>query len=72
MGPRLGLGFGASWRDRSWWVCVNSSGSNLVEKNDDEEERSIGGGPGQASHGGSSGLRLKVCCSFFRENAWRS
>ncbi len=79
MGPRLGLGFGVvSWMEKSWWVCVNSWlwlwWSNLVEKiDDDDEERSIfWGGPGKASHGGISGLRLKLCCSFFKVNAWRS
>ena len=47
-----------------------------MEKIDDEEdERSRGcggGGPGKESHGGISGLKLKLCCSFFKVNAWRS
>lgn len=55
------------------------SWSNLVEKIEDEEERSIWVDPAglQASHGGSSGLIrplvvVKFCCSFFREKEWRS
>lgn len=66
----LGLGF--SWYIKGW--------SRLAENN--EEERSIDGGPGpasttcgQANHGGISGFRLKLwCCScslFSDSTAWR-